>query len=268
MRTSIAFLFLFFYSICSTAQKMAEDYYEQGLVAFAKEDYQKAIDENNFLLSHYIKYRNNRPANRVLGLAYMKKGYFDSAVAIFNNLITDTSGYNRRNEKHDIGLLLAATYKAWGKYDSATKYLYLSDTLNFYSNGCGNCTEGEIYKSTYRLIELFETMGDTLLIKKELLKLAVFSPSYSQKFLDKLREIFVREGNVIRLKKEFGTACKNVHNDKNTLSIYGPYIIFQNAKMYLGYEYGRGGDTKTYVQHTSFYKMLMSLPETSVKHKR
>jgi len=269
MRTVTILLFLFAVSFCSIAQKMDEDYFEQGIIAYVNKDYKKSIEENRFLITHYAKFRDNRSVNKNLGLAYLQAGYFDSATSVFQKLMADTSRYNSRNEKHETGLILAEAYRESGKFDSALMYIYLSDTLNFYSNGCGNCIEGEMQRTTNRLIQVFEAKGDIESEKKELLKLALFEQRYAPGLLKKLKVILMSEGNISHLKKEFATASQFVHTDKDRKTLYGylPYIIFQSTKMYLGYSYQSPRDKRVLMRQSSFYKMLMSLPEKSVRKK-
>lgn len=267
MRTVAIILFLFAVSFCGFAQKMAEDYFEQGIVAYVNKDYKKSIEENRLLITRYPKLRNNLSVNKSLGLAYLQAGYFDSATTVFQKLLADTSRYNSRNYKHETGLLLAEAYRQSGKFDSALMYIYLSDTLNFYSNGCGNCIEGEMYRTTNRLVQVFEAKGDIVSEKKELLKLALFEQRYDPGLLRKLKAILLSEGNASHLKKELVTATQFVHTDKDKKTFYGylPYIIFENTKMYLGFSYDPPRDRSVLMRRSSFYKMLMSLPGKSVR---
>ena len=201
MKIGCLLLFLLF-SFCANGQKMSEDYFEQGLIAYVNKDYKKSIEENSYLLQHYPKFWNNRAVNANLARAYSKARYFDSATTIFRALLADTAIENTRNKKHETGLELAETYKTWGKYDSALKYLCLSDTLNYYSNGCGNCIEDEMCRMTRRLIDLSELMGDTASEEKQLLKLALFQPTFSPKLLNKLRDILTKDKYISLLKKK------------------------------------------------------------------
>ncbi len=270
MRTITILLFLFAVPFCGIAQKMADDYFEQGVIAYVNKDYKKSIEENRFLIAHYVKLRDNRAINKNIGLAYLQAGYFDSATIVFQKLMKDTSKYNSRNEKHETGLLLAEAYKSSGKFDSALMYLYLSDTLNFYSNGCGNCIEGEMYRTSNRFIKVFEAKGDVKSEKKELLKLALFEQRYDPGLLKKLKAILINEGNSSHLKKEFATASQRVYTQKDKETFYGrlSYIIFEDTKMYLGFQYQLQRNRSALMRQSSFYKMLMSLPEKSVTKNR
>ena len=269
MRTATILLFLFAVSFSSIAQKMADDYFEQGIIAYVNKDYKKSIEENRFLVNHYAKLRDNKSVNTNLGLGYLQAGYFDSAISVFQKLMADTSRNNSRNEKHKTGLLLAEAFRESGKFDSALTYIYLSDTLDFYSNGCGNCIEDEMSRTTNRLIQVFEAKGDLIAEKKELLKLALLEQRYAPILLEKLKAILISEGNISHLKKEFTIASQRVYHDTGRKSLYGSlsYIIFQNTKMYLGFSYVHPQDMRVAMRHSSFYKMLMSLPEKSVRKK-
>lgn len=188
--------------------------------------------------------------------------------------ILNESSLAFQSKKHYASVDLYKLYTLVKNYDSAWRYLHLSDTVYVYNHGgCGSAIERAALLSSKRHAELYGLIGDTLNMEKSLLRTILIAPSdesnsdrsEKMKTISILNRSLLRHSTASVLKREFAKAIKTSHHDPNNEDKYPecqPYIIFMGTKMYLEFECNSNNSSanEQVIKKGLFYKMLMELP--------
>lgn len=263
MRKYLLFFLILLCPFCSNAQKMADDYYNETLIAFVNKDYGNAIEGCKYLQQHYPEYAKMYGVNHSIGFAYLLHGDYDSAIVVRKTQLKDTSA-EYASYKNATALDIYEAYKGLKQYDSALYYLHLADTLYIYygSAGCGNDMEDEAWRRSMKMKDLYLLMGDTTNAEGILLKTILLSYNSPGRF-DELKPFLLRHGDVSKLKKDFKAAMKVNHNEQHRRDMMtrSNYIVFMGYKMYWGNWDQHMVNVEAGIKQTMFYRMLMALPD-------
>ncbi len=183
-----------------------------------------------------------------------------------------------RKIRHNSAIQIYKGYKQQKAYDSALHWLFLSDTVYYLSNGCGNCNLSDWAESNSNFMALFELTGNYKETERLLLETAIINFRQDTfKNLRKIREIFIEHEDIHGLKRKFDKAITQYYSRASNSTprrfYYFRYFIFLGSKMYTEPPwYSNTNNTNeqklakqqliSKIKTTAFYKMLVDLEKS------
>lgn len=165
---------------------------------------------------------------------------------------------------------LSEIYEHEHKYETALRYVYMSDTLYPYHTTCGNDFFMHQVITGFHYAALYEMLNDKKSAENALLKIS-FNNEAGSRPLDKLRPYLLQHDKDV-LKKELKSAILTIGTD--TIRSQGDpkqfyhqdHIVFLNTKIPF-WAYSAEGDTPgmlkrskiEFLKQSNFYKMVMTL---------
>lgn len=219
------------------AQKMPSDYFGEAGNAFSKKNYTKAIDGYGYITEHYPKNKLYPMSFFNLGICYIANKDTGRATDIFKAILQ--KNFNEMQEigggimddpyanyKHKSCAILSDLYYGRQQYDSALKYLALSDSIHVYQHFCGNeLAEAEV-SIELDYARIYDKLGRKQDAVKALLPVVFNRLGYGERVLAQLKEELAgRKG----LKQELDDAIDKIYSktftSKYDSSSYKRYYI-------------------------------------------
>ncbi len=178
------------------------------------------------------------------------------------------------SKKHFASVDLFKLYTSVKNYDSAWRYLHLSDTVYVYNHGgCFSAIQMSTIRSSIMHAELYGLIGDIINLEKSLLKTILVDPSNQSnsdrcdiiKSITTLNRSLLSHTKANVLKQGFAKAIKTSLHDPHNEDKYPesqPYIVWLDTKLYLGSNCDSHNTSanEQVIKKGLFYKMLMELP--------
>jgi tetratricopeptide (TPR) repeat protein len=265
----ILFCFVFFAFLKSNAQKMPEDYFEEGNKYVYSKEYAKAIASYQYIVSHHKK--NELYSESFYNLAYthvLMKNY-KVAIAMMRQILT--SDFNEMeliggdimsspfaNYRNRASNILSDIYYEQKKYDSSLYYLVLSDTVHRYEHFCGNEIEARKIYLSLQYADLYQKLKDTSKAVSSLLKTSLTSEDNSH-VLGELKKIWKKEGEK-NLKSQLDKALSNAFIKEIKGKYHAYYFVFLGREiaipLYLDDTTLTQQQAIKEVKQSAFYKMI------------
>lgn len=239
-------------SIPSVAQKMPEDYFEEGVQAVQNHDDSGAIAAFNYVIKNHPKNELYPRCYYNIGYLYYADNNYAMAKIIFKDLlikgIDDKESSGRSgimedpyaNYKHNASTLLSIIYEKTGNLDTALNYLFVSDTQYHYQHFCGNELAQNEVSTALRYSKLYNRLNKIDEAELALLKVAfIHGIASNDEALDSLEALYKRYNKPEELKRKIDYSIENFVTDtsyyykKDTEYTY--YIYYDNEKIDIGY---------------------------------
>lgn len=275
-------------SLNTVAQKMPQDYFDEGIQFVEDEDQASALKAFQYIV-------DNNPKNRLFPRALYNTGIINSqmgntgkAISIFEKILKsnvndmEPSGGGIMDDpyagyKHNSSSMLSSIYSDIKMYDSALYYLTMSDTLYPYQHFCGNEYAADDVNKALRYGYLYLQKGDTAKAIESLMGGAFRDGlTDNSEVMEKLKEILSNKKNVA---KEFEASLDKIYTEKKILNknSFDPgreatyyYFDFLGAKIFVTWiltekepgekqrKFDEKEERKQFLD-SRFYKMLKDL---------
>jgi len=165
---------------------------------------------------------------------------------------------------------LAEIYEHEHKYETALKYVYISDTVYPYHTTCGNDFFMHQIITGFHYAAIYEMLNDRKSAERALLKIALNTEA-GRPPLDKLKPYLLRHDKS-ELKKEIKSAILAINTDTVRYQsdpkqyYYQDYLVFLDTRIPF-WAYSAKGNTPgelrkakiNFLKQSNFYKMVMEL---------
>ena len=286
----IRFLLLaMLFSVTAFAQKKPADYFEEANSYYDAGQYDKALKGYQYFVKHFPKDQGYpRALYNVAHCQFLLKQY-GKCVKTCRKLMAveadekDPSGWGimadpYANYRHRGADMACECYVIQQQWDSALRYLALSDTVYPYVHFCGNAYAENDVSNALRYAEIYEHLGQPDKALEKLLK-TVFLDGLADvsKVIAEIRKLLSgREGLLQELDKAMDAMYEKkfeyVDKEGQIHTYTHHYISFLNVEIEVPEDYMyyyfipdrvKSGFVKeeciSYIKQTSFYKMIAAL---------
>ncbi len=286
----IRFLLLaMLFSVTAFAQKKPADYFEEANSYYDAGQYDKALKGYQYFVKHFPKDQGYpRALYNVAHCQFLLKQY-GKCVKTCRKLMAveadekDPLGWGimadpYANYRHRGADMAYECYSIQQQWDSALRYLALSDTVYPYIHFCGNAYAANDVSNALRYAEIYEHMGQPDKALEKLLK-TVFLDGLADvsKVIAEIRMLLSgREGLLQELDKAMDAMYEKkfeyVDKEGQIHTYTHHYISFLNVEIEVPEDYMyyyfipdrvKSGFVKeeciSYIKQTSFYKMIAAL---------
>ena len=286
----IRFLLLaMLFSVTAFAQKKPADYFEEANSYYDAGQYDKALKGYQYFVKHFPKDQGYpRALYHVAHCQFLLKQY-GKCVKTCRKLMAveadekDPLGWGimadpYANYRHRGADMAYECYSIQQQWDSALRYLALSDTVYPYIHFCGNAYAANDVSNALRYAEIYEHMGQPDKALEKLLK-TVFLDGLADvsKVIAEIRMLLSgREGLLQELDKAMDAMYEKkfeyVDKEGQIHTYTHHYISFLNVEIEVPEDYMyyyfipdrvKSGFVKeeciSYIKQTSFYKMIAAL---------
>jgi len=263
-------------SFSTFSQKMPSDYFEEAIIYFEEEEFDKAIEVFQFIVENYPKNLLYPRAFYNVGYIYFIKKDYNKAISVFTAIIE--SNFNEKenlnasimedpytNYKHRASNILSNIYYDKKMFDTALHYLALSDTVFPYLHFCGNEYEANYVYVALRYADIYQKLNQPNKAIEKLLPTVFVSLVDNSKVITELKILFKNKKG---LKKELDNSLKKIYPKTIQLDNYTYiryYFKFLNVEITVPDSYEI--DEKNFninkainiIRQTDFYKMIEQL---------
>ena len=259
-------------------QKMAVDYFEEGVEFMDDNDSKKAITSFKYIVDNYPKNELYSKSYYNLGYIYFQRKDYKNAKIIFNSILN--SQFNEKeklgggimadpyaNYRHRASNILSKIYYETKDYDSSLYYMTLSDTVYPYLHFCGNEYAANDVRTSLRYADIYEKLKDINKSKQALLKSVFVELSDNSQVLHELNRLFQKDKKKKLLIKELDTALENIYSKteiRDDEEYTWHFFKFQKTEISIPYSFYKRDtyseiETIVKIKETDFYKMVKKL---------
>ncbi len=262
------------------AQKMPDDYFEEGLAFSEKKEYTSAASSFRYIVEHYPKSEVYPMAFYNLGYVYYLNNQPDSALPVFRAILY--SDFNEKQElggdimsnpyanyRHQASQLMSTIYYDRNQLDSCLHYFALSDTVYPFIHFCGNAYAEQAIGTALRYADIYEKMGKPQEAIKALLPQVFDSGLADNKEVLVRLERLLKTQKIKKPKQQLDDALtkmypKTFHRDSTSSYTYH-YFTFLGAEIQVpgSYESGKRkfdrDESMDRIKKSEFYKMIAGL---------
>ena len=170
MKTRLTLLLLLSFSVTAFGQKMPSDYFQEAHDYFEEGELDKA-------LAGYMYIVENHPRNELYPRALNNAGYicllqkdYNKAIEVFTILLNGNQDEREpsgggimaspyANYCHRAASQISDCYYELQQYDSALRYLALSDTMYPFISTCGNAYAEYYIRTALRYADIYQKLG-------------------------------------------------------------------------------------------------------------
>lgn len=274
MKTRLTLLLLLSFSVTAFGQKMPSDYFQEAHDYFEEGELDKA-------LAGYMYIVENHPRNELYPRALNNAGYicllqkdYNKAIEVFTILLNGNQDEREpsgggimaspyANYCHRAASQISDCYYELQQYDSALRYLALSDTMYPFISTCGNAYAEYYIRTALRYADIYQKIG---LPDKAIGKLLpqVFDSGLADnsKIIAELEKLLKGKPKLLKkLEKSIdGVYLKTFTSDYGNYERYcirwlGVEIRYPNKS----WEQNTKEDVMRKMRESEFYKMIASL---------
>lgn len=274
MKTRLILFLLLSFSLFAFGQKMPSDYFEEA------SRYYKELDLDN-ALAGYLYIVENYPCNELypralnnVGHIYFLQKKYQEATEAFTKLLN--GGQNEleplgggimadpyTNFRHRAATQISDCYYELGQYDSALRYLALSDTVYKYISTCGNAYAEYYIRTALRYADIYQKLGQPdKAIEKLLPQVFETGLADNSKIIAKLKKLLKGKPKLL---KQLDKAIDGVYL-KTFTSDYGDYerycIQWLGVEIrypYKPWEENTKENVMKKMRESEFYKMVAGM---------
>ncbi len=279
MKTYITLLMLIT-SVCTFAQKMPSDYFDEANTFYEEKKYDEALAAYQYIIDHHPKNDLYPRAFYNIGCIYIVKKDFEKSIDIFKRIVL--SDFNEQEElgngimadpytnyKHRSCNFLSHIYFEKEMYDSSLYYFSLADTVFPYLHFCGNEQAANKVFTALRYSEIYQQLKQPDEAIRKLLPAIFTSLADNSEVLIELNKLLSGRKDLI---EKLNMALKEMYSKKIEIRGYiydVHYFKFLNAEIEVpGYFKEKGVDFRIEdaiknIKQTKFYKLIENLSTDS-----
>lgn len=267
-------LLLLSFSVVAFGQKMPSDYFQEATRCFNDGDRDKALECYLYIVENHPRNELYPRALHNVGYVYFLERKYQESVNAYTKLLN--GGHNEleplgggimadpyTNYRHRAASQISDCYYELGQYDSALRYLALSDTAYPFRSDCGNAYAENDIRTALRYADIYQKLGQPDKAIEKLLH-EVFNTGLADnsKIIVELEKLLKGKPKLL---KKLEKAIDGVYL-KTFTSDYGDYerYCIQWLGVEIVYPY-RSWETNTKenvmkkMRESEFYKMVASL---------
>ena len=163
-------LLLLSFGVVAFGQKMPSDYFQEATRYFNEGDMDKALEGYLYIVENHPRNELYPRALHNVGYVYFLQRKYQESVDAYTKLLN--GGHNEleplgggimadpyTNFRHRAATQISDCYYELGQYDSALRYLALSDTVYKYISTCGNAYAEYYIRTALRYADIYQKLG-------------------------------------------------------------------------------------------------------------
>lgn len=275
MKTRLILFLLLSFGLFAFGQKMPSDYFQEATRYFNEGDMDKALEGYLYIVENHPRNELYPRALNNVGHIYMLQKKFPKAIEVFTKLLN--GGHNEleplggdimadpyTNFRHRAATQISDCYYELFQYDSALRYLALSDTAYPYRSDCGNAYAEYYIRTALRYADIYQKLGQPdKAIEKLLPQVFETGLADNSKIIAKLKKLLKGKPKLL---KQLDESIDGVYL-KTFTTKYGDYerycIQWLGVEIEYPYRFNKSEYTQENVikkmRESDFYKMVAGL---------
>ena len=274
MKTRLLLLLLMSFGLFAFGQKMPSDYFQEATRYFNEGDMDKALEGYLYIVENHSRNELYPRALHNVGYVYFLQRKYQESVDAYTKLLN--GGHNEleplgggimadpyTNFRHRAATQISDCYYELGQYDSALRYLALSDTVYKYISTCGNAYAEYYIRTALRYADIYQKLGQPdKAIEKLLPQVFETGLADNSKIIAELKKLLKGKSKLL---KQLDKAINGVYL-KTFTSDYGDYerycIQWLGVEIrypYKPWEENTKENVMKKMRESEFYKMVAGL---------
>ena len=275
MKTKLILLLLLLFGVVAFGQKMPSDYFEEAGRYYDEGKMDKALTSYLYIVENHPRNELYPRALNNVGHIYMVQKKFPKAIEMFTKLLNgghdeleplggDIMGEPYTNYRHRAASQISDCYYELEQYDSALRYLALSDTAYPYMHFCGNAYAEDDIRTALRYADIYQKLRKPDKAIEKLLP-EVFNTGLADnsKIIVELEKLLKGKPDLLKKLDESidGVYLKTFTTENGDYERY--FIQWMGVEIEYPYRFNKSEYTKEAVmkkmRESDFYKMVTSL---------
>ena len=275
MKTRLILFLLLSFGLFAFGQKMPSDYFQEATRYFNEGDMDKALEGYLYIVENHPRNELYPRALHNVGYVYFLQRKYQESVDAYTKLLN--GGQNEleplgggimadpyTNFRHRAATQISDCYYELFQYDSALRYLALSDTAYPYRSDCGNAYAEYYIRTALRYADIYQKLGQPdKAIEKLLPQVFETGLADNSKIISELKKLLKGKPKLL---KQLEKAINGVYL-KTFTSDYGDYerycIQWLGVEIEYPYRFNKSEYTQENVikkmRESEFYKMVAGL---------